>query len=290
MEPKSTLEKLGKKSISATDIASQFWCEKQMELNYLYGRKYTKEMAKGAEIHAELHAETYVPLAIEPINYTDFLYKEFYENYLSLKGLKEKGVGREIKIYGSINGFRIIGKIDELRIEKGNVVIIENKTKETRYALSEAVVRPHKIQVMLYKRLLDDIIEKRYTGENFENTYIKGLKPLSERFVDELNALGIEKELQSIEGIYKKMFGEIYTMPQVSNSLELHYIDRFTGQKVESIKVTYDKEKLESLLIDAMKYWNGEVKARPVSEEEKWKCRFCRFYGKECKVWYDGTL
>jgi len=38
-----------------------------------------------------------------------------------------------------------------------------------------------------------------------------------------------------------------------------------------------------------MKYWNGEVKARPVSEEEKWKCRFCRFYGKECKVWYNGT-
>jgi exonuclease V len=290
LEGKNILEKLGKKSISATDIASQFWCEKQMELNYLYGKRYTKEMAKGAEIHAELQAETYIPLAITPINYTDFLYKEFYENYLSLKGLKEKGVGREIRIYGSINGFKIIGKIDELRLEKGSVVVIENKTRETRYAINEAVVRPHKIQIMLYKRMLDDIIAKRYTHENFENTYLKGLKPLSDRFAEELKALGIARELQSIEGIYKKMFDEIYTMPKVSDELELVYIDRFTGERVETIRFKYNEEELNKLLIEAMRYWNGEVKARPVAEDEKWKCKFCRFYGKECRVWYNETL
>jgi len=289
LEGKGVLEKLGKNSISATDIASQFWCEKQMELNYLYGKRYTKEMAKGAKIHEELQAETYVPLTVEPINYTDFLYKELYENYLALKGLKQRGVGREIRIFGSINGFKISGKIDELKLVNGKVVVVEVKTRETRYAINEAVVKPHRIQAMLYKYMLNEIVSRSYTHENFENAYLKGLKPLSERFLDQLKALSIESNLLSIESIYKKMFDEIYTLPPISDELELHYIDRFTGEEVETMKFKYNDEELKKILIDAMRYWNGEVKARPVSEEEKWKCRFCRFYGKECKVWYNGT-
>jgi len=85
------------------------------------------------------------------------------------------------------------------------------------------------------------------------------------------------------------MFDEIYTLPPISDEFELHYIDRFTGEEVQRMKFKYNDEELKKILIYAMKYWNGEVKARPVSEEEKWKCRFCRFYGKECKVWYNGT-
>jgi len=289
LEGKGVLERLGKNSISATDIASQFWCEKQMELNYLYGKRYTKEMAKGTKIHEELQAETYVPLTVEPINYTDFLYKELYENYLALKGLKQKGVGREIRIFGSINGFKINGKIDELKLVNGKVVVIEVKTRETRYAINEAVVKPHRVQAMLYKHMLNEIVSRSYTHENFENAYLKGLKPLSERFLDQLKALGIESNLLSIESIYKKMFDEIYTLPPISDEFELHYIDRFTGEEVQRMKFKYNDEELKKILIYAMKYWNGEVKARPVSEEEKWKCRFCRFYGKECKVWYNGT-
>jgi len=289
LEGKGVLEKLGKNSVSATDIASQFWCEKQMELNYLYGKRYTKEMAKGAKIHEELQAETYVPLTVEPINYTDFLYKELYENYLALKGLKQRGVGREIRIFGSINGFKLNGKIDELKLVNGKVVVVEVKTRETRYAINEAVVRPHRIQAMLYKYMLNEVVSRSYTHENFENAYLKGLKPLSDRFLDQLKALSIESSLLSIESVYKKMFDEIYTLPPISDELELHYIDRFTGEKVETMKFKYNDEELKKILIDAMRYWNGEVKARPVSEEEKWKCRFCRFYGKECKVWYNGT-
>ena len=289
MEGKGVLEKLGKNSISATDIASQFWCEEQMELNYLYGKRYTKEMARGAKIHEELQAETYVPLTVEPINYTDFLYKELYENYLALKGLKQRGVGREIIIFGSINGFKLSGKIDELKLENGKIVVIEVKTRETRYVINEAVVKPHRVQAMLYKYMLDEIVSKSYTHENFENAYLKGLKPLSNRFLDQLKALSIEGNLLSIESVSKKVFEEIYTLPPIGDELELHYIDRFTGEKVQTMKFKYNNEELKKLLIGAMRYWNGEVKARPVSEEEKWKCRFCRFYGKECKVWYNGT-
>jgi exonuclease V len=283
---KSILDRLGKCSILATDIASQFWCEKQMELNYLYGKKYTKAMAKGTKIHEELQAQTYVPLAIEPVNYTDYLYKEGYENYLSLKSLKSKGIGREIKIYGSINGYKLVGKIDELRQVRSKVIVVENKTREMKYQISESIMRPHKVQVMLYKKIIDDIMSKNYTIDNFMNTYGKGLKPLSERFSQQLDAFGIEKELKSIEGIYKKMFEEIYTMPAVSENLEIHYIDRYTGENTTTITFKYEKEKFNELLIDAMKYWNGEVEARPVIEDEKWKCRFCKFFGNECKVWY----
>ena len=284
-EKKSVLAKLGKNSILVTDIASQYWCEKQMELNYLYGKQYTKAMAEGTKQHEELQAEVYVPLEIEPITYSDFFYKAGYENYMALKSLKKSGIGREIRIYGSINGYKLNGKIDELRLKEDEVFVIETKTKASSKELTEPMTRPHKIQVLLYKKMLEDIKEGSYSYDNFYTTYIKGMKPISEKFVSEAEALGIEKSLLSLEKVYKLMFDEIKSLPRISNTVRVRYIDRFTGRESSTISFSYSKEEVEKLLIYAMGYWNGEREAQPVSKEEAWKCRFCRFYGNECKVW-----
>ncbi len=299
MEEKSNvLAKLKKSSILATDVAGQYWCERQTELNYLYGKRYaTAAMKQGSKIHKELQEELETTISVEPINYADFLYKEAYENYLTLKSLNEKGIGRELKVYGLINGFKISGKIDELRHKGGKTSIAEIKTRDLNGKLgrspsdvkhvSEATMRPHRVQVMIYKRLLDDLKDKNYTFENFNKAYSVSKLALSEKFLEQLKILGMDTSIK-IEEIYKMMFEQIYKMPQVSDRLELKYVDRYTGKEFAEVDIEYKKNEFDEMLKDAMGYWNGERESRPVAKDESWKCRFCKFFGNECKAWWSG--
>ncbi len=282
------LEKLRKTSISATDIANQFWCEKQVELNYLYGKKYTEQMQKGKQLHEELKAEVYIPLNIEPVTYADFLYKIGYENYMALKVLKDKKMCREVTIYGSLGGFKVVGQIDELRIENGEVKIIELKTVDFKqgFNANPSKLKPNIVQVMLYKKLLDELRTKRYTLYNFSKSYELRSKKLSDTFLRALHSIGVKEEYANIGEIYRLMFDEFYSLPPISDKLEIKYVDRFTGKQVSNIIINYNEETINRDISFALKYWQGEREALPVSEDEKWKCNRCKFYGKECKVWW----
>ncbi|MDE1845956.1 MAG: PD-(D/E)XK nuclease family protein [Candidatus Micrarchaeota archaeon] len=287
------LEKLKKNSILATDIASQFWCELQMELNYIHGKEYTKAMAGGAKVHKALEKEAHVAIEAEPQGYADFLYKEAYENYLAYKSLNEKGIGREIKVYGSINGFKVSGKIDELKVKDGKVVIVETKTKSLNAKLDgsnvkeikETTMRTHKVQIMVYKKLLEDLWKREYTYQNFYTSYGIGKMLLSEKFLKQLELLSIPEEMRNLNAIYGLMFEQLYKIPQVSDTLIISYVDRATGEEFASVAVEYNKDDFDKTLKDIMGYWLGERTARPVTREENWKCNWCKFFGNECKVW-----
>ncbi|MEM0074551.1 MAG: PD-(D/E)XK nuclease family protein [Candidatus Micrarchaeaceae archaeon] len=289
MEEKSALKRLGKSSISVTDIASQFWCEKQMELNYLFGKKYTEAMRRGKQLHADLQAEVFVPLNVEPVTYADFIYKTGYENYMALKTLKQKGVCRELHIYGSLNGYKIAGQIDELKIEKGEVRIIELKTVQQNgiaLKIDSVSARPHIVQIMLYKRLLDDLRKGIYTLYNFIYAYKTNTMHLSNAFLRGLHAIGVKEEFADIGKIYELLFYELHSLPEISRVLEIVYLDRFTGNKAGSIIINYDEKKINNDIAFALQYWNGARPALPVNKDEAWKCNLCKFFGKECTVWW----
>lgn len=297
MQEENVLGRLKKSSILVTDVAGQAWCDRQMELNYLYGKKYTRAMAAGKELHGELEEEVHVPLEVEPITYADFLYKEGYEAQSSLQVLKSRKICRELHVYGSINAYRLSGKIDEIRIKDGKSVIIENKTVSLNARLSgsdiskrifsEVSTRSHRVQVMLYRKMLSDIKEGMFTFDNFAGAYSLGRLAISERFKKELSNASIPDEMQSLDAVYKKVFEEIYAMPGLSDALEVHYIDRYSGQEIGVLGVDYTYEEMQKIIVHSLGYWNGERSAEPVSMEENWKCRSCKFFGKECRVWYN---
>jgi exonuclease V len=290
MAEESVLSKLHKTSILVTDIANQFWCERQMELNYVYGKKFTKEMAKGKKIHEALQGEVYVPLTIEPVTYKDYLYKTAYENVMSLKSLKANGICREVRVYGSTNGYRLSGQIDEMKVKDGKVQVVERKTTEAGRKLTGTYTKPHVVQVMIYRKMIDDIRSKRYAFENFCTVY--GVGPgkdgLSEVFMRELVAMGLRGEDLSTYEMYKKMFSEVYSMPELSNKLEVAYVDRSSGKQIAGLEVDYSDETVNRELVQAMGYWLGRRESAPVPETEVWKCNFCKFFGKECTVWWKG--
>jgi exonuclease V len=282
------LKKLGKSSILVTDIANQFWCERQMEYNYLYGKKYTKYMAQGKQLHEALQEEVYVPLTVEPVTYGDFLYKTAYENYRSLRSLKEGGMCRELRVYGSLNGYKLSGQIDELRIVDAHTKIIERKSTDVDRKLTEVYSRPHVMQVMLYRKMLGDIRSKSYTHDNFANAYDVLKTELSDVFKRELKAMGIKEEMINTYSMYRAMFEEMYTIPELSDTLEVEYVDRFSGKRLASVEKAYDAASVSANISYVMKYWNGERESAPVVEAENWKCNFCKFFGKECKAWWKG--
>ncbi|MDE1860944.1 MAG: PD-(D/E)XK nuclease family protein [Candidatus Micrarchaeota archaeon] len=281
----TVLERLHKKSISAKDIANQFWCEKQMELNYLHGTKYTPAMDKGQAIHAAMQVEVYKPLTVEPASFSDRMYKTAYENIMTLNTLVEKRMARELKVYGSINGYSLVGQIDELRMEDGSVVVVENKTTESG-RLTPKYTKPHQVQAMLYRKMLGEIRSGEYGYRNLDIYYKFAGMQLSEGFRKGLADIGVKPELMGVDTIFMRMFDAIKSMPQLSDSIIINYVSRRTNDHVSDIRLQYDKQGLAGDITYAMGYWTGQRQAVPVPEEDKWKCKLCRFFGKECKVWW----
>jgi len=285
------MEKLHKSSISVTDISSQYWCELKMELNHLYGEERTAEMRKGLDVHEELENKINLPIELEPRSFSDALYKTLYTNYEALQVLKKNKKTREFKIYGSVNGFRISGKIDELAMIDDETAIIEDKTigrgkSGEKFQPTEARTRSDKVQVTLYKKLLDDVGEGRYTLENFRHGYrTKSLK-ITNEFKLQLDTLKIENSMQSVDSMASRFFESALKIGPISNALQIRYIDRFTNKQVSSQRFTYSSSEANSIIKFAFKYWNGERDALPVPSEERWKCTFCYFYGRQCKVWW----
>jgi hypothetical protein len=284
----SALARLNKQSISVKDMASQLWCEKQMELGIIHGVYSTPAMSKGSVVHAIIQEKVFVKLPVEPVTYMDRLYKWAYENYAGISKMQSDGYCREIHVYGSINGFRLSGQIDELRIVDGKVVVVEDKTI-SGYGNSNGVGQrfdSDKMQLNIYKSLLDDIKNCRYNYDNFAKSYgIEG-KPLSSVFLQGIKSLGIKDELLRLEGIYKKMFTAMESMPEISDTVELRYLNRSDSSIITDMKIPYDKNSLNAYLKDALGYWSGDRDARPVSEANKSRCNFCKFFGKECTVWW----
>ena len=57
-------------------------------------------MKKGSDFHETQKSEVFIPLTVPPVTWPDRFYKSAYENYTSLSSLVEKGVCRELKVYG----------------------------------------------------------------------------------------------------------------------------------------------------------------------------------------------
>jgi len=257
-----------------------------MELNYIYGQKITSQIKKGRQIHGDLESETNVPIVLMPKTYSDFMYKSMYTSYMALKTLKEKNKTREVQVYGSIDNFKIVGKIDQLDLKDGEVVVQEDKTRGNDNIPSDAQMLTHKVQVMLYRKLLDDIISERYTVKTFRESYKTSSLLLTQEFRRQLESLGVERDLMGIDPITDAFFSSIRKMGRLSDTLYLRYINQFTGNVIKLHRLKYSDGEMTQMLDFVMKYWRGERESLPVPMEEKWKCNFCAFFGKECTVWW----
>jgi exonuclease V len=279
----NALLRLGKRRIGVKEIASQAWCEKQMELYALYGKEMTMQMQKGMQRHSEKQAEYFVELEAKPVTYPDRLYKDAYENRVSMRTLNEKGECSELKIWGSINGYGISGKIDAIKLCEGKARIVEYKTKKD--AKGAMLGESDSVQARIYKKLLAELKNGDFSYPNFSKMYGLGDMRISESFRNELAGLGIEEGERSLDSIYKAMFDQMHMLPEIDEKLEVIYLERENLSELARYMIDYNGEELVERLKDYMEFWNGGREARPVPEKEKWKCNWCTFFNKKCFVW-----
>lgn len=258
-----------------------------MEYNYKYGKKITAQIKEGRAIHEELENEVNVPIILQPRNYPDALYRDLYRSYMAISALRENKRTREVSLYGSINGYTVVGKIDELQIGKdGGITILEDKTKQSDAIPSESQSLTHKVQIMLYRKLLGDITSNSYGFRNFSVAYHIDEMVLTDEFKRQLDAINVDKGMQSLNEVAKKFFTSLGSVGKIDDNLHIRYINQFTGREIKLYKFDYKKEEMDDIIKYVLKYWNGERESMPVPENERWKCNYCVFFGKECKVWF----
>lgn len=257
-----------------------------MEYQYVYGERITKEIKKGKEIHKEMEEETNVPIVLMPKNYDDYMYKVLYTSVVALETLVKNGKSREIMLYGAMNGFPFVGKMDQLEIKDGETMIWEDKTRSNDNLPKDPQLLTHKIQVMLYKRMLNEIKNGTYAIDTFRKIYRTPSLRITPEFARQLDALSIDKALQNVDAVAVRYFELIKGLPQISETIHIRYINQFTGNEIKLYKFKYDVQEIDNTLDFVLKYWRGEREALPVPEEEKWKCNYCVFFGKQCKAWW----
>ncbi|MEM3841338.1 MAG: PD-(D/E)XK nuclease family protein [Candidatus Micrarchaeaceae archaeon] len=283
------LDRLNKSSIRVTDIASQYWCEKQMELRCLNGRKITKELQKGSVMHEDMAEETNLQLDLKPRSYADFMYKTLYESYMALESLSKQERTREVSIFGKISGFRVVGKIDQLSVKGGSLRIYEDKTTSSKEP-SQAALLVAKVQVMVYREMIDQIKSGSYTLNDFRKATGTPRLKLTPEFERQIEAMHISESLRSIPILESRYFEKFVSLPEFDERLYIRYIDQFTGKTIKLFSFRYSEKEANEKLSFAMKYWKGERSALPVSYGERSKCNMCEFFGKECKVWWQNTV
>jgi len=257
-----------------------------MEYNYKYGQKITREIKEGKTIHEELESEVNVPIILQPKNYSDALYKSIYMSVEAIKALKKNKKTREVQLYGSIGGYSIVGKIDQLEMKDNKVIISEDKTRANGNIPSGSQQLVHRIQVLVYKKILEDLRSGSYGFSNFELSFrIKNLQ-MTDEFKRQLDAIGVDKSLQTIESVSRIFFDSFKSIDSIDDAMYIRYIDQFTGKEIKSERIFYNKDEMDGIVRYILKYWNGERESAPVPENESWKCNYCMFFGKECKVWW----
>lgn len=286
----SILEELHKTNIRVSDIASQYWCERQMEYNYRYGQKLTNAIKGGKMIHEELEGEVNVPIILQPESYPDALYKTVYTSLEALRALKKGGKAREIQLYGSFGGYSVVGKMDQLEMVNGKIVISEDKTRANGNIPSDAQQLTHKVQLMMYRRMLDDLRSGSYGIRNFGAVYKMGRLELSKGFKGQLEALSVPGSMIDLNALATVFFDEFRGLGIIDDTMRIRYLNQYTGDEINSQSLQYSSGEADNILSYVLKYWNGGREAMPVPQEESWKCRFCAFYGNKCKEWWQQKV
>ncbi|MCL4390734.1 exonuclease V, partial [Candidatus Marsarchaeota archaeon] len=259
----------------------------QMELRYLYGdKKKTVEEKKGTLLHEMLENETNVPVLLEPKSYADYMYKTLYTSSIALSALKENGRTREVQVFGRMEGFNLVGKIDQLNFRNEVVTVEEDKTRANDNLPNASQMLPNKVQVMFYRSMLEDIQNGTYTLEDFKKAYYTERLVLTDEFRRQLAAMHIEQSKHSMQYVEKEFFSKVKSMGEIGDTLYIKYINQFTEDTIKIYKFQYSRAELEKSKEFVFKYWKGIRKALPVPKEEKWKCNYCVFFGKQCKVWW----
>ncbi|KAL4578354.1 hypothetical protein LXL04_014476 [Taraxacum kok-saghyz] len=259
------------------------WCEKQQEFFLFRGRpKASKAMKAGSARHAVLEEEV--------ITRVEVLIRSSEERW-ALKLINFfhgiEGLTRELPILGFVEGVCVVGIIDELRettiMEKTHVpTLVETKTRSQDNLPSEPQQRNGKLQLMCYKYLWDNLVANPFPIQQFLKLF-----SLNPNYV--LSQQIQEAALQA--GIPAQTFHDVLTqyqyicskLPKTHDQLLLRYEYQKDQSLIGENQYLYDSDWVTGQIKSCIEFWKGEREANYAVEDERWKCRLCK-YSSNCPV------
>ena len=218
---------------------------------------------------------------------------QLLNTYKQLAIVKEGKMEREIAVFGDLfnSGILIKGVIDQLQYstETQELVLTDLKTRRTHTMPGETQILGHKLQLMVYKILLDGLTR----GPTKMELLAKHLKlnfatHLSPSITDHISDLGLQSLFSSetpddILGLKFKEF--VHTVSKLIRGLDLPpvtslvvlYESQATNEVIGEEGAEFDEGWAREMLDYALQFWRGEREPKGPDIEDMWKCKSCQF-------------
>ena len=208
------------------------------------------------------------------------------------------------------NGNSILRSSRPLNQEKvDKVYLTDVKTRGVKSVPKGASFRPTIMQLMIYHRLLSDLVTDKVNADTLFDRYdLNANTPFSDSLIAQignLNAALDESsrespdnsqetlpstqdsmaqliEHNSLRSLWTMMIEEFadtlpHGMRSIGKVLKAEYRDPTTNEVVGTRTFLFSKETLNKYLADEMQWWRGERAPQGVCIEEAYKCSYCEF-------------
>lgn len=316
-------------------------------------RTRTAAMKQGTKVHKKLEDEVHTTIPVEVTTKEDGFGLKLWNFVQGLRTLRDTGLTRELEVWGTVDDHLVNGVIDELSYKNPNpqfegelssqesqddkqlqsmltdyfppkrkqgtgkkVYLADVKTRGTLTPVSKALLRPAKIQLLLYHRFLADMasgqldffkVLRRYgldADASFSDTFLAQIAGLHEEvFLDAPQSQAEQREnvaqaASKLEELYElqgdllkyQSLRELISLVQeeliltfpdgedsIGHMLNVKYVYRGDGREIDTHDFPYSNDAMKDYLAHYMQWWRGERKADGVQIEEAFKCRTCEF-------------
>ncbi|KAK9124335.1 hypothetical protein Sjap_013937 [Stephania japonica] len=280
--PQSLLSRFRKKrGLSVTDFTASEWCEKQMEFVLFHGKpKVSQAMKAGSDRHVKLEEEVLQRVKVHIEAVEDVWAVKFINFIVGVNQLLFEGLTRELPVVGLIQGVWMVGVIDEIRLHTSESIrlplLVDTKTRARATLPAEPQKRNGRLQLMCYKYLWDSLPTDSFPASNFYSFF--GLNPnrvLSDEVRDLTAASGFPTK--TFEDLVIYFSNTCSTLPASCDNLLLRYEYQGDNSLLGEDQFTYDPEWVANQMKSSLEFWLGEREANYVHDDERWKCRFCKF-------------
>lgn len=251
--------------------------------------------------------EVHVPVVVRTFTPEDKWAVRLLTTYRQLSIIKEGKMEREISVFGDLfnTGILLNGIIDQLQYckDKEELIVTDLKTRRTNTLPRGSQMMGHRLQVMIYKMLLDGMTRGHTQMELLvEHLKLNFSTQLTSSVIEHICETGLRSVFTTLHSNeilcendldMKMTFGnfvEIVSklirgldLPPVS-SLMIYYEHQETNEVLGVEEVAFDEGWVKERLESAVSFWRGEREATgPEIEDLDSKCANCQF--KNVCVW-----
>ncbi|KAL3857978.1 hypothetical protein ACJMK2_012600 [Sinanodonta woodiana] len=281
MDQRPPLETFRPGYLWISDLTHQNWCEQQLYYTFTIPGivKENPVMLQGSNLHLARELAVHDIVSVEVMSSEDIWAVKLLNLLTAVQGfLNGIKIAREIPVFGTLyDETFFVGLVDELRFDPENYTfeLVELKTRQARSFPSKAQQTQHNLQVMLYKKLFDNLVQGRVSKEVMvKHLHISLDKELGEgvrnHMGDKLLACKTLRELTD------HLFERLQCLTCISG-LSIEYVHQESQETLFHHLVTYDEILLESQVHHYLGFWRGKRPPEGVAIEEAWKCQRCDF-------------